>query len=491
MIFKENVLDVLVVGAGFSGVCMGVQLLKAGITDFVILEKENDVGGTWHKNTYPGAVCDVPSHFYCFSFAPNPDWSRVYSPQPEIKAYIKKCADDFGVTPYIQFDSGVEKVVFDDRSQNWSVLLSDGREYSTQHLVIGSGGLNTPSIPKITGLEDFEGPVFHTAKWRHDVVLNKKKIAVVGSAASAIQVIPKLAEIAENVVMFQRTPNYISPRMDRAYTQAEKEAFRGSSLRLKMLRWKIFWRFDLLLAPIFKRKSWMRSRAARFINDHMKTVIKDPDLQEILTPSYELGCKRILISDDFYPSLTRENVSVVTVGIKEVTGKTVLDEAGIQHEADAIVMATGFNLKKQMLSIDVSGRDGRSLSALWENEASAYQGAMIPGFPNAYFVTGPNTGVGSTSIVFMIESQIKFIMQCIKAVGRDKLIEPTKEATHSYNKAIQNDLSQTVWATDCKSWYKDETGRIETLYPHTARRFKREKRRLIKADFKIAIKEAT
>lgn len=311
---------------------------------------------------------------------------------------------------------------------------------------------------------------------------------VIGSAASAIQAVPKLAEIAENVIIFQRTPNYISPRMDRAYTQAEKDAFRRSSLRLKMLRWKIFWRFDLLRAPLFKRKSWMRSRAVRFIDDNMKTVIKDPELQEKLTPSYELGCKRILISDDFYPALTRDNVSVVTEGIQEITRKTVVDEAGIHHEADAIVLATGFDLQKQMTSIDLIGRDGHSLRKLWANEASAYHGAMVPGFPNAYFVTGPNTGVGSTSVVFMIEMQIKFIMKCIKEAGRTKLIEPTDEATISYNHTMQKDLQQTVWATDCKSWYKDETGRIGTLYPHTARRFKREKRRLNKADFNIILK---
>lgn len=481
-------LDVLVIGAGFSGVCMGVKLLEAGITDFVILEKEKGIGGTWYKNSYPGAACDVPSHFYCFSFAPNPDWSRVYSPQPEIQAYIKKCADDFGVTPYIQFDSGVEQIDFHNQNQIWSVHLPDGRTYSARHLVIGSGGLNTPSIPEITGLENFEGPVFHTARWRHDVDLNNKNVVVIGSAASAIQAVPKLAEIVENVVMFQRTPNYIAPRRDRAYTQAEKDAFRRSSLRLKMLRWKLFWRFDLLLAPLFKRRSRMRPRATRFINDFMKTVIKDPELQQKLTPSYELGCKRILISDDFYPALTRDNVSVVTEGIKEISQKTVIDDAGIHHKADVIVMATGFNLKKQMASIDLIGRDGRSLRNLWADEVSAYHGVMVPGFPNAYFVTGPNTGVGSTSIVFMIESQISFIMRCLKEAGRNKLIEPTEEATLSHNQMIQKDLSQTVWATDCKSWYKDEAGRIETLYPHTARRFKKEKRRLNKADFRIALK---
>lgn len=232
----------------------------------------------------------------------------------------------------------------------------------------------------------------------------------------------------------------------------------------------------------------MRPRATRFINDFMKTVIKDPELQQKLTPSYELGCKRILISDDFYPALTRDNVSVVTEGIKEISQKTVIDDAGIHHKADVIVMATGFNLKKQMASIDLIGRDGRSLRNLWADEVSAYHGVMVPGFPNAYFVTGPNTGVGSTSIVFMIESQISFIMRCLKEAGRNKLIEPTEEATLSHNQMIQKDLSQTVWATDCKSWYKDEAGRIETLYPHTARRFKKEKRRLNKADFRIALK---
>ncbi len=473
------------IGAGFSGICMGVKLLDANIQDFVILEQEKEVGGTWYKNRYPGAACDVPSHFYCFSFAPNPNWSHVYSPQPEIKDYLKKCAIDFGVQPYIRFGNSVELIRFDEDKALWQVSVAGGELYLARHIVIGSGGLNTPNIPQFKGLDDFSGSVFHTARWPENLVLGGKKVVLIGSAASAVQIVPEVAKVADKVTIFQRTPNYVAPRLDRAYTISELERFRKSAWRMKLLRFRLFLRYEFFLTPLFLRRSWLRRHVAKRVNDHMRHVIKDPELQEKLVPDYELGCKRILISDEYFPALNRENVSVVTDGISHMDETGVMDTLGRHHGADVIVLATGFDLKKQMRSIELIGRGGLSLSRLWSEEPAAYQGAMVPGFPNAYFVTGPNTGVGSTSVIYMIEAQAALIMQCLDIAGKDKLIEPTADAHADYNLKLQNDLTNTVWATDCSSWYKDGQGRISTLYPRAGRRFKREKQALRLSDFDI------
>ncbi|MCR9213418.1 MAG: NAD(P)/FAD-dependent oxidoreductase [Proteobacteria bacterium] len=473
------------IGAGFSGICMGIKFLEAGNRDFIILEKEKEIGGTWYKNRYPGAACDVPSHFYCFSFAPNPNWSHVYSPQMEIKTYLKDCAEEFGVQPHIRFDSEVELIRFDESTALWHVSVAGGRDYSARHVVIGSGGLNTPNIPHFSGLGNFTGEVFHTACWPKDVDLSGKNVALIGSAASAVQIVPEVAKIAKRVMIFQRTPNYIAPRLDRAYTKSELEMFRKSAWRMKMLRLRLFLRYEFFLTPLFLRRSWLRRVVAKRVNDHMRNVIKDPELQKKLVPDYELGCKRILISDDYFPALNRENVSVITDGISNMDETGVVDALGKHHDADVIVLATGFDLKKQMQSIEMIGREGLSLKKLWAEDPAAFQGAMVPGFPNAYFVTGPNTGVGSTSVIYMIEAQAALIMKCLGLAGKERLIEPTQAAYDDYNLKLQNDLANTVWATDCSSWYKDEEGRISTLYPRAGRQFKREKLRLRLSDFDI------
>ncbi|MEH6474309.1 MAG: NAD(P)/FAD-dependent oxidoreductase [Sneathiella sp.] len=481
----QKTLDVIIIGAGFAGVCMGIKLLEAGISDFVILEKTDGIGGTWYKNTYPGAACDVPSHFYCYSFAPNPGWSRVYSPQAEIQTYIEKCSDDFGVTPYIEFGIDVTEVKLDEKTALWTVILPNGQKRQARHVVLGSGGLNTPSIPEIKGIDAFNGPAFHTAQWQKDVDLTGKKVAVIGSAASAVQAVPEIAKIAEKVVMFQRTPNYIMPRNDRAYTDKEKQSFRNNPWKLRLQRWAIFLRFEMILTPLFKKKSRIRNLVTGKIRAYIRRTIKDPALQEKLIPDYELGCKRVLISDDFYPALNRENVIVNTDGIDCIEGDGIVDGTGVKIDADVIVFATGFDLQKQMVSINLKGEGGTSLRDVWAKDATAYNGAMVSGFPNVYFVTGPNTGVGSTSIVFMIEAQVKFIMQCIELAGKDKLLQPKTDIQAAQNVKTQLDLQETVWAGSCDSWYKDESGRIHTLYPHTARRFLRERSKLRLDDFKI------
>ncbi|MEP3245610.1 MAG: NAD(P)/FAD-dependent oxidoreductase [Sneathiella sp.] len=486
---SQMILDVLVIGAGFSGICMGYRLLKEGMSNFVILEKTDGIGGTWYKNTYPGAACDVPSHFYCFSFAPNPDWSRVYSPQAEIRDYIEDCANRFKVTPHIHFGSSVEGAVFDEEKALWTVTLEGGKTYQARHLVAGTGGLNIPMIPDLPGLKDFEGRAFHTAQWQSDVDLAGKNVTIIGSAASAIQLIPQVAKVAKKVTIFQRTPNFIAPRNDRAYTEAEKKAFREKPWKLKMLRWRIFWRFDLVLTPLLKRKSFLRKSFTKGILKFMRSTVQDPVLQEKLVPDFKLGCKRILISDDFYPSLNRQNVELITDGVDHIEADAVIDGKSGRHETDVLVLATGFDLHRQMTSIDLVGEGGVSLKELWKDEASAYEGGMVPGFPNAYFVTGPNTGVGSTSVVFMIEAQVDFIMNCLRKTGKTKLLQPKADIVEKKNITLQKELQNTVWATGCKSWYKAESGKIHTLYPYSASRFRKDKKKLRMADFILADKK--
>ncbi len=477
--------DVLIIGAGFSGVCMGKKLLEAGRADFIILEKTDGIGGTWYKNTYPGAACDVPSHFYSLSFAPNPNWSRVYSPQAEIQSYIEKCANDFNITPHILNNCAVKGAKFDEGAELWNVEVEDGRVFKARNLIMGSGGLNTPTIPELDGKNTFEGPSFHTAQWQHEVDLEGKNVVVIGSAASAIQLIPQVAKKANKVTVFQRTPNYIMPRMDRAYSEKELNSFRRHPWRLKFSRLRQFLRFELFLTPLFKRESRLRKKVRDQFLKYLKSTIKDPVLVEKLIPDYELGCKRILISDDFFPSLNRSNVEVVTDGIAKITKDAVVDGTGKAHEADVIVYATGFDLKKQMVSIELEGEGGVRLSDFWKDEALAYEGAMIPGFPNVYFVTGPNTGVGSTSVVYMIEAQSKFIMTCLEKAGTENLLQPKLEATKAKYNKIQQDLENTVWASGCKSWYIDESGKNHTLYPHSAGHFKRQRRHVNWLEFDI------
>ncbi len=479
--------DVIIIGAGFSGICAGYHLLKRGCSNFVILEQEDGVGGTWFKNRYPGAACDVPSHFYCFSFSPNPDWSHVYSPQPEIQAYLEKCVQDFNLATHIRLNTTVSSLTFDEDTGLWTVQAEEG-QHSTlraKHVVVGSGGLNTPSVPVFPGLDEFQGEAFHTANWQSDIPLADKNTVVIGSAASAVQAVPELAKVARKLTMFQRTPNYIIPRDDRAYLDKEREKFRHSPLKLRMQRFKFYLRFEYVLSPLFKKNSWIRNRIEKKVKRYIRQSINDPELAQKLVPTYELGCKRILISDDFFPALNRENVEVNTDGIDRIEKDAVIDGCGRRIEADVIVLATGFDLHKQMISIEMIGRNGVSLNARWEKEASAYKGCMVDGFPNVYFVTGPNTGVGSTSVVHMIEAQMHFIMQCIDLAADQKLIEPTNAAVQADNQKTQKDLENTVWAGSCHSWYKDENGRIHTLYPHAARRFRKERRRLRRQDFLI------
>lgn len=469
-------LEVLVIGAGFSGICAAVKLKQAGIDAFEVIDKNTGLGGTWWANTYPGATCDIPSHFYSFSFAPNPNWSHLYSPQPEIQAYMEDVVDRFAVRDHFTFGREAAGARYDAEAKGWIVNV-DGEEIFARFLINAMGGLHKPAWPDIPGREDFAGPSMHTAEWDPDFDPDGKRIAVIGSAASAIQVVPEIAKVAARVDLYQRTPNYISVRGDYAYSDAQKARFARIPFWWQTYRWLIRKRLDLVLYPSIqsaeKRKT-MRDR----ITGYMRKVVKDPALHDKLAPDYEVGCKRILISDDFYASLNRDNVDLITDPIARITAGRVETADGSQRPVDAIVFATGFDIQSQYLALDLAGPDGVRLRDLWADKVEAYKGVMVAGFPNYFMTTGPNTGVGTTSVVYMIEQTVPWILRAMKSAGKDGTVDVRAEAQDAFNARIHEGLSNTVWATGCHSWYKRPDGRIETLYPGNAAAYVREMRSL-------------
>lgn len=473
----DNALDVLIIGAGFSGICAGIKLRERGWTRFRIVDKADGIGGTWWENIYPGAACDVPSHFYCFSFEPNPNWSRLYSPQSEIQQYAEHCVDKYGLRPHLHLGREVQSMVYQQADGLWLTTFTDGETLWSRFIISGAGGLHIPQWPDIPGRADFTGKAMHTATWDPDFDPAGKRIAVVGSAASAIQAVPQLARSAAHVTVFQRTANYIAARKDKAYTLRQQRRFARHRWWARLYRWSIFMWLERVVYPIIWNDRHRRKQAAGVIK-HLHSAVPDPDLQRALTPDFELGCKRILISDDFFPALARDNVTLVTAGIDRITTDGVVDRTGALHAVDAIVFATGFDIEGQFRALDVIGPEGRSLRQLWKDRVEAYRGVMVAGFPNYFMTTGPNTGVGTTSVIFMIEQTVGWIVNCIDRLAPGETVAPKPEAQRAFNEEIQTLLAGSVWATGCQSWYKRDDGRIETLIPYNARRFRKEMRRL-------------
>lgn len=468
-------LDVLIVGAGFSGVCAGIKLREAGITNFRIYDKADGIGGTWFLNTYPGAACDIQSHFYSYSFEPNPNWSRLYAPQPEIQTYIEHCADKYGVRKHIRLDRKITSIIYDDADGKWVTTFADGEVVRSRFVINGSGGLHEPSFAPFKGDTDFKGTRMHTARWDHDFDPAGKRIAVIGSAASAIQAVPQLAKVAAKVSLYQRTPNYIAPRLDFSYTPEQVEAYCADPSLIKTDREDMYWDRENRLYPIVKNEA-IRRAAAEDIKTFMRSQVTKTEYHDALMPDYELGCKRILISDDFLPSLNRDNVALVTSPIAEMTQTGIVTQDGASEDFDAIIYATGFDVQGHQFSMDIRGEGGLPLADWWKNGSEAYRATMVPHFPNYFLVTGPNAGVGTTSIVHLIEQSVGWILQAIQKTGDDLSIEVSNEVTRNYNDGLQKELSQTVWASGCKSWYLTDDGRIETLFPGNAQDFEAQMR---------------
>jgi len=452
---------IAILGAGVSGLCMGIALKRAGFDAFTIYEKSDRLGGTWYENSYPGAGCDVPSHLYCFSFEPNPDWSRKFSLQPEIQRYLHHCATKYGVLPHVRFGTEIAGARFDAAAGVWRIRTRAGEEIAATVLVSGTGQLNRPFVPAIPGLDDFQGVRFHSARWRHDQDLRGKRVAVIGNGASAVQFIPPVAAVAKRVNVFQRTANWVIPRNDRAYRGVEKALFRYVPMLLKLYRWLIYLQLEVRFFAFFKG-SWLGGRIQQAATEYLHSLIADPALREKLTPDYPVGCKRILISDDYYQALARPNVDVVTSPITRVTRDGVVTADGATHAADAVIFATGFESTSFLAPMEIAGPDGRTLGDAWCDGAEAYMGVAVAGFPNLFLLYGPNTNLGHNSIIFMIECQVRYVVQCIRRLARERTrtLAVRPDAMTAYNAELQHDIKQTAWDAGCTSWYKTAAGKI-------------------------------
>jgi cation diffusion facilitator CzcD-associated flavoprotein CzcO len=470
--------DHVIVGAGFAGLCAAIKLQEDGETDFVVLEKGPDVGGTWRDNTYPGATCDVPSQLYSYSFAAY-DWPSSYSPQPDIQAYIKSVADESEVLDRFVFDTAVEDMAWDDDTKRWTVRTSGGT-WVSKTLVVGAGGLSAPKLPEIEGLETFQGEVFHSARWNHDVELAGKRVAVIGTGASAIQIVPELQQTLQatggHLDVYQRTAPWVIPRNDRPYGRLERAALRRVPGLQKLYRTGLYWAHEAYV-PAFTIEPRIAAPARKVALGNIAKGIKDPELRTKVTPNFAFGCKRVLRSNTYYPALAADNTELVTDPIAKVTGNAIVTADGVEREIDVLVVATGFYTTELPITEHISGRAGRTLAERWrETGMAAYKGTTIPEFPNLFLLVGPNTGQGHTSMIFIIESQVAYLRDALRRMRHKGLssIEPTQEVTDRWNRSLQKRMGRTVWTTGgCQSWYLDSHGRNTTLWPRSTADFRR------------------
>lgn len=481
----------VILGTGFAGVGMAIQLKRNGHDDFVVLEKAAESGGTWRDNTYPGCACDVPSHLYSFSFALNPRWSHMYSSQWEIQKYLHSCMERFGILPYIQWNSELQDATWSEEDQRWHVTTSRGT-LTTDILILGNGPLSEPSLPAMPGIKDFEGTLFHSSRWRHDYDLTGKRVAVIGTGASAIQFVPRIQPHAAHITLFQRTPPWILPRLDHPIATWQHALFRILPIAQRTIRSTIYWQRELSAMGFVYRQSMLKE-GIKIAQQHLETQVPDPVLRAKLTPHYTLGCKRVLLSDDFYPAITQPNVEVITDHIREVRAHSIVTEDDKEHEIDTIICGTGFHVTDAQLPQRIHGRGGLSLADTWRPDPHAYLGATVAGFPNMFLLIGPNTGVGHTSMVYMIESQVAYILDCLQTMEQRALhsVEIRPESEEAFNTEIQQRMHGTVWASGCNSWYLDARGRNTTIWPGLTFEFRRRTRHFDPQHYMLTPKEGS
>jgi len=479
-------LDVAVIGTGFSGLGMGVHLLKAGGRRFAIFEKADAVGGTWRENTYPGCACDVPSHLYSFSFAPFPGWSRMYAPQPEIRAYLETVATDFGLRPHIRFGHRVTALTWDEAARLWTVAFAGQPPVRARAVVAGMGGLHVPHVPEIAGLDTFGGIAFHSAQWRHDVDLTAKRVAVIGTGASAIQFVPQIVKTAGQVDVYQRTPPWILPKLDRTIGETEQTLYRMLPLAQWLYRGAIYARNERLALGFLDPK--LMKIAETMARDHLAAQAPDPVLRAKLTPDYTVGCKRVLIANDYYPALQQPNAALITDAITRITPTGVVTADGRERPADVLIHGTGFLAMDPHGAVSVTGRGGRTLAEAWaDGTMPSHLGITVAGFPNYFLLMGPNTGLGHNSMVFMIESQIAFVMDALRLLDREgrAALDVTPAAQARFQDWLTQKLTTTVWASGCRSWYLNAQGRNVSIWPDFTFRYRARTKRVDRADYEL------
>ena len=477
-----------VLGAGVSGLLMGMRLRQAGVDDFVLYEKLSDVGGTWLRNTYPGLHCDIPSHLYCYSFEPNPDWSLTYAGQVEIQAYLRRCAEKYDLVEQIRFETCVESARWDGDAGEWTLELADGAVARHRVLVAATGGLTEPKLPRIDGLDRFEGPSWHSGSWRHDVDLSGLRVAVVGSAASAVQVVPEVAKRAAEVFVFSRTPNWVVPRNNTPYSDAERAALREPANQRRL--WLQQYRESMLWYGAFRRRPEAIDELRQACLANMASAIEDPALVAALTPDFDPGCNRILVSDDYYPALAQPHVHLVAHGVTGLTERAVVAADGTQTEVDAVVFCTGYRLGGRSdgrPALDVYGRGGRELRRALAERTEAYRGVAVPGFPNYFTICGVNGTVAYGPVFLSAELETEYIAGWVRRIVDDDLraVEPRADVTEAYNEAIQAELAEMSWTGDCPNFYRGAGGRIVSFFPGTVGRMRRELRGAPEDDYLI------
>ncbi len=466
---QVNDVRIAVIGTGFAGICMGIRLLKSGIKDFIILEKSGSIGGTWRDNTYPGAACDVVSHLYSYSFEPNPDWSRMFATQDEILTYTLHCVEKYGLRPFIRLNHDVTGGTFNEAAAQWRIHLKDREDITAQIWINGMGPLNRAVMPDISGLKDFTGTAFHSMHWRHDHDLSGKRVAVVGTGASAIQIVPNIAEKVGELHLYQRTAAWVLRKPDRPMKLWEQRLFRSLPFTQKLYRNFFYWLNELTVIALVKHPSLTRFIRAMALR-HMSKAGLSAELKAKLTPDYTIGCKRILPSNNYYPTFLRPNVHLHTNGIDRIDGNCIISKDGTRTDVDTLILATGFEAADFPQAFKVKGRDGRCLNEEWKTGPEAYLGTLVKGFPNMFLIIGPNTGLGHSSMILMMEAQVNLILSCIREMDRrgKRSVEVLPDVQDAYNVEIQQRLEGTVWNSGCVSWYQTEDGKNTSLWPgHT------------------------
>jgi cation diffusion facilitator CzcD-associated flavoprotein CzcO len=485
---EESAVDVLIIGGGFSGLCMAIKLREAGMNSFLLIEKSDDIGGTWYDNRYPGCACDIPSHLYSFSFEPSPGWSRMYPGQQEIHDYLKRCVERYEIASSMRLNTRFHEAIWDEAEAVWRVTAGEGMRIRARLIVSGIGGLHVPHYPELKGIGRFVGPAFHSSTWDHSVDLEGKNVAVVGTGASAIQFVPQIAPRAGKLYLFQRTPPWIVPRMDFAIAEKWKRRFRRFPLIMRAFRQLIFWRQEFRVLG-FLGNRFVRRKATEIATHQLEKQVRDPKLRAALKPSYELGCKRVLVSDDFYPALTRPNVELVTDGIAEVREHSIVTADGVERPVDVLIFGTGFRATEALIGIRLVGRGGVEIHDAWRERMSAYLGVTVAGFPNLFLLLGPNTGLGHNSVVLMIEAQVRYVMSCLALMKRrrKRVLEVRPETQKQFVADIYRRLEGTVWQSGgCRSWYQDpRTGENTTLWPGSVIAYRRHTKSASPADYEL------
>lgn len=456
---------VAIIGGGLSGIGTAIALRRAGVDDVVVLERAGEVGGTWRDNTYPGCACDVPSALYSFSFAPNPAWGRVYATQPEIRAYTLDVARRHGVLERARTNADVLDARWDDGAQRWHVETTQG-SFTARALVSATGPWSEPVLPDVPGLGAFAGKVFHSSRWDHEHPLEGQRVAVIGTGASAVQFVPQIQPRAAHVTVFQRTAQWVLPKLDRGVTRAEQALFRHIPATQRAVRTAMYYAFEL--GGVAQRNPRAIGGMQRIAERHLRRSVRDPELRRALTPDHTLGCKRILFSNDWYPALGRPNVDLVPHAVTEILPGGVRSADGVERPADTLILGTGFTITKMPIAERVRGADGRTVADVWQGSPTGYLGTMVAGFPNFFMVLGPNVGNGHTSAFVLIEMQARYIAETLRGLERGGYASavPRQEVQDAFNDEVQRRLQGTVWnAGGCRSYYLDVNGRNSTIFP--------------------------